>query len=150
MRLQDSNGSRQLWRQLCCHSILINYFRSLDLSLLHACFWGVLYATLSRKMEIISRVEPFDRIITFLEFIGLHGFGCWLHVAILCFFIFLHFIALHKHKKLYKHTNVLKTILLSLPRVNVNVMLIHRVWHLCNLPCAYTLFLLVSIVRYEF
>ena len=94
---------------------LINYVWSVNLSLLQACFWGVLYAMLLGKMEIISRVEPFGRIITFLEFIGLHGFSCCLHVAMLCY-----------------------------------VMLIHRIWHLCNLPCAYTLFLLVSIVRYEF
>ena len=37
---------------------------------------GSLYAILLGKMEIIIRVEPFGRIITFLEFIGLHGFGC--------------------------------------------------------------------------
>ena len=28
-------------------------------------------------MEMISRVEPFDRVIIFLEVIGLHGFGCF-------------------------------------------------------------------------
>ena len=33
------------------------------------------------------------------------------------FFPYIIFIALHKHKKLYKHTTVLKTILLTLPRV---------------------------------
>ena len=91
-------------RQLCCRSILINYFRSLDLSLLHACFWGVLYAMLLGKMEIISSVEPFGRIKTFLEFIGLPGFGCWLHDSL------------------------------------YYVMLIHRIWHLCNLPCLYFVF----------
>ena len=52
------------------------------------------------KMEIMSRVEPFDRVLTFLEVIadGLHGFGCQIsrrftymntsviyHVFILCF-----------------------------------------------------------------
>ena len=89
MSLQDSNGSRQL---------------SLDLSLLHTCFWGVLYAMLLGKMEIISRVEPFGRIKTFLEFIGLPGFGCWLHDSL------------------------------------YYVMLIHRIWHLCNLPCLYFVF----------
>ena len=28
------------------------------------------------KMEILSGVEPFGRTLTFLEVIGLHGFGC--------------------------------------------------------------------------
>ena len=32
-------------------------------------------------------------------------------------FTFLHFIALHKHKKLYKHNTALKTILLTIPGV---------------------------------
>ena len=29
------------------------------------------------KMEIISRVERFERFITFLEVTGLHGFDCF-------------------------------------------------------------------------
>ena len=90
---------------LCiCRFILI-----LGLStLLHACFWGILYSMLIEKMEVISRVVPFDRVVTFLEFIGLHDFRC-----------------------------------------AVNFTSLHRLWYLCNLPCAYTLFLLVSIVRYD-
>ena len=35
-------------------------------------------------------------------------------------------------------------------RCAVNFTSLHRLWHLCNLPCTYTLFLLVSIVRNEF
>ena len=80
MCLQGSNGSRQLSATVHLLFYIFN-FQSLDLSLLHACFWGVLYVMLLGKMEIISSVEPFYRTITFLEVIGLHGFGCWLHVA---------------------------------------------------------------------
>ena len=71
MGLKDSNASRQLSPtvHLPFYDPYYN-FRSLDLSLLHACFRGVLnYVMLLGKMEIISRVEPFDRVITFLEVI---------------------------------------------------------------------------------
>ena len=68
MGLKDSNASRQL--SLSVHLPFYFNFRSLDLSLLHACFRGVLnYAMLLGKMEIESRVEPFHRVITFLEVI---------------------------------------------------------------------------------
>ena len=82
--------------QLCiCHFILI-----FDLStLLQACFQGILYSMSLGKMEVISRDVPFDRVLTFLEVIGLHDFHC-----------------------------------------AVNFTSLHRLWHLCNLQCAYTLF----------
>ena len=68
MGLKDSNASRQLSPTV--HLAFYFYFRSLDLSLLHACFRRVLTcAMLLGKMEIISRVEPFYRVITFLEVI---------------------------------------------------------------------------------
>ena len=74
MGLKDSNPSRQLSPTV--HLPFYFNFRSLDLSLLHACFRGVLnFAMLLGKMKIISREEPFDRAITFLEVIGLYGFG---------------------------------------------------------------------------
>ena len=74
MGLKDSNPSRQLSPTV--HLPFYFNFRSLDLSLLHVCFRGVLnYAMLLGKMKIISREEPFDRAITFLEVIGLYGFG---------------------------------------------------------------------------
>ena len=62
------------------------------------------------KMEIMSRVEPFDRVLTFLEVIadGLHGFSCYTSRRFTDF-----------------DTSV------------------------SNLPCVYTLFLLLSIVRYD-
>ena len=48
---------------------------------LHACFLRILYSMLLEKMEVISRVEyylsrvvPFDRVLTLLEVIGLHDF----------------------------------------------------------------------------
>ena len=68
MGLKDSNASRQLSPTV--HLPFYFNFRSFDPSLLHACFRGVLnYAMLLGKVEIISRVEPFDRVITFLEVI---------------------------------------------------------------------------------
>ena len=74
MGLKDSNPSRQLSPTV--HLPFYFNFRPLGLSLLHMCFRGVLnYAMLLGKMEIISRVEPFDHVITFLEVIGLNGFG---------------------------------------------------------------------------
>ena len=76
MGLIDSNPSRQLSPTV--HLPFYFNFRSLDLklSLLHACFRGVLnFVMLLGKMKIISREEPFDRAITFLEVIGLYGFG---------------------------------------------------------------------------
>ena len=72
MGLKDSNASRQLSPTV--HLPFYFTFQSLDLSLLHACFRGN-YAMLSGTMEIISRMEPFDRVITFLEVTGLHGFS---------------------------------------------------------------------------
>jgi len=63
MALHNSNG---LWIWI------LFYFQSLNLPLLHACFWSALYAVLSRKMEIVSRVEWFDCVIAnILEDIGL-------------------------------------------------------------------------------
>ena len=73
MGLKDSNPSRQLSPTV--HLPFYFNFWSLDLSLLHACFRGVLnYAMLLGKMKIISREEPFDHAITFLEVIGLYCF----------------------------------------------------------------------------
>ena len=106
IHLQDFNGSKQL--SATVHLAFYFNFWSLDLSLLLACFWGALYAMLLQKMEIISRVEPFDCIRTFLEVISLHGFSC---VITACRFIEFDTFG--------------------------------------NLPCAYTLFVLVSIVRYD-
>ena len=96
----------------CLQLHLPFYFNFWSLDLASRVF---LKDTLLEKMEVISRVEyylsrvvPFDRVLTFLEVIGLHDFRCFVNST-------------------------------SLPRL----------WHLCNLPCAYTSFLLVSIVRYD-
>ena len=64
MGLKDFNASRQLSPNVPL-PFYFN-FRSLDLSLLPACFRGVLnHAMLLGKMEIISRVEPFDRVMRY-------------------------------------------------------------------------------------
>ena len=74
MGLKDSNASRQLSPTV--HLPFHFNFRSLNLSLLHACFRGVLnYAKLLGKMEIISTVEPFDCVTTFLEVIQYRSKG---------------------------------------------------------------------------
>ena len=49
MRLQDSNGFR--WLSATAHLPFYFNFRSLDLCLLHTCFWGVLYAMLLGKWK---------------------------------------------------------------------------------------------------
>ena len=55
MGLQDPNGSRQLYAIV--HLSFYFNFRSLNLSLVHTCFGGVLYAMSLEKLEIISRVQ---------------------------------------------------------------------------------------------
>ena len=83
--------------QLCiCRFILIFGLSTL----LHTGFWGILYSMLLGKMEVISRVVPFNRVLTFLEVVGLQDFPVSLlisrrftdfdssviyHVLILCF-----------------------------------------------------------------
>ena len=62
--LHASNGSWQLSATVylpCSFN-----FRSPKLFLLLTCFWVVVYAMLLGDIESISRVEPFDRVITYL------------------------------------------------------------------------------------
>ena len=55
MGLQDSNDSRQLYATV--HLSFYFNFRSLNLSLVHTCFGGVLYAISLGKLEIVSRMQ---------------------------------------------------------------------------------------------